>query len=207
MNLQKTTCTVLFFLSILQGLSQGGNTDSTRFYNFFARTSYHPFTNSIGPVNIQMYELFLGYRLNSKDIVGLKSATWKIFEPMGIQLWDPNLLKESEWFDGRIREFGFGLFYQRMLWKGLYGSVEVMPMKKTFLDMDNNKIATGFRLYTSYHVGYHISFLKNRLFIEPQIHCNYWPVNSPGPEGFKEQVEKYNNFFLFEPNLYIGINF
>ena len=183
---------------------------SKKDYKYFALTSYYSFTNwlQVGNApNIHMYELHLGKRIDSKNIIGVKMATMKLFEPLGIQAWNPNILQESEWFSGRIQEYGVGVFYQRTLWKGLYASIEVMPMLKVFLDENNNKIENGFRLYSSYHLGYYIPLFKNRLFIKPQIHCNYWPINSKGPEGFKEQVEKHDNYFLFEPNIYIGINF
>lgn len=212
MNIRTILLTLITLFSLEKTVGQTSNKpikeDSlVASHKFFVRTSYHPLTNWTGPVNIEMYELFGGYKITAKDFIGIKAATWKIFEPMGIQLWDPNLLKESEWFNGRVREYGVGVFYQRMLWKGLYASVEILPLKKVFLDATNNKIAEGFRLYTTYHLGYRISFFKERFFIEPQIHCNYWPINTKGPTGFKEQVEKYDNFFLLEPNLYLGVNF
>jgi hypothetical protein len=153
-----------------------------------------------------MYELHFGYRLTPKDMILIKAATWKIFEPMGIP-YGPHLEKESEWYPGRIRELGIGVGYQRMLWKGLFASVQVLPLKKIYLDENNKKIKNGFRLYTSYHIGYHIPLFKNKLYLEPQIHCNYWPINSKGPDSFEEKEKKWNNYFLFEPNLFIGFNF
>ena len=67
-----------------------------------------------------MYEFHFGYKITPKDKIGIKVATWKLFEPMGIPLWDPLLMKESEWYPGRIRESGIGITYQRFLWKGLF---------------------------------------------------------------------------------------
>jgi hypothetical protein len=78
-------------------------------------------------------------------------------------------------------------------------------MKKKFLDENLKKIDDGFRLYSSYHIGYHIPLFKNRMFIEPQIHFNYWLVNAKGPQAFAEKENQWNNSFLFESNLYIGI--
>jgi len=49
--------------------------------------------------------------------------------------------------------------------------------------------------------------LKNRLYLEPQIHCQYWPVNTNVPHGFKEKDNNWKNYFLFESNLYIEVNF
>ena len=183
--------------------------DSMHYKKYYVSTSYLCFTNWIGAENLSMYELFVGYRITPKDLIGIKVVTWQLWQPLGIPLSNPALLSDSqeEWYPGRLREYGIGARYQRFIWNGLFASIEVVPMKKIFLDENNKKIGSGFRLYTSYHLGYHFSFLKNKLFIEPQIHCNYWPINSEGPQGFKEKEEKWNNYFLFEPNLYIGLNF
>jgi hypothetical protein len=157
--------------------------------------------------NIHHYEFHVKYKLTPKDKIGIKFATWKLYEPLGIPLWDPHVMKESEFYPGRLRETGFGVSYQRMIWKGLFTAVELLPLRKTYLDENKQKIGNGFKLYTSYHIGYHISFFKNRMFIEPQIHCQYWPVDTNIPQGFKEQENKWNNYFLFEPNVYVGVNF
>lgn len=218
MQLKHTILTIaigLFYSTQVSSQSTSGNqlsdqkTEVTDF-KYFIRTSYYGFTNwnSIGITpNIYFYELHMGKELNSKSKVGLKMARVKPFQPLGIQAWDLDLNSDSEWFDGRIEEYGIGAFYQRTLWKRLYASVEAVPYLKVFLDQNDQKIENGFRFYMSYHLGYHIPLFKNRMFIEPQIHCNYWPINSKGPTGFREQVEKHDNYFLFEPNIYIGINF
>jgi hypothetical protein len=181
--------------------------DTERDYKFSVSTPYFTFIN-FGPKSISMYEFHFGYKITPKDKIEIKAATWRLFEPMGIPLWDPLLQKESEWYPGRIRESGIGITYQRFLWKGLFTAIEILPLKKTYLDENKKKIDNGFKFYTSYHLGYHIRLLKNRLFLEPQIHCNYWPVDTKGPQGFEEKEQKWNkNYFLFEPNIYIGVNF
>jgi hypothetical protein len=177
-------------------------------YKFSVSTTYLTFDN-FGPeeTNVHMYEFHFGYKFTPKDRIEIKVATWKLFEPMGIPLWDPLLMKESEFYPGRLRESGIGVTYQRMLWKGLFTSIEILPLLKTYLDENNKKIGNGFKLYTTYHLGYHIPLFKGRLFIEPQIHCNYWPIDTNIPQGFKERESKWNNYFLFEPNIFIGVNF
>ena len=157
--------------------------------------------------NTHHYEFHLKYKLTSKDKIGIKVATWKLFAPMGIPLWDPHIMKESEFYPGRLRENGLGVSYQRMIWKGLFTTVEILPQLKTYFDLDKKKIGNGFKLYTSYHIGYRIPLFKNRMFIEPQIHCQYWPIDTNTPQSFKEIDNRWNNYFLFEPNLYIGVNF
>lgn len=125
---------------------------------------------------------------------------------MGIQLWDPEFKEENEFWPGRLSECGIGVTYQRMLWKGLFAAVEVLPLYKTYLDENDNDIEEGFKLYTTYHLGYHISLFKNRVYLEPQVHCNYWPIDTKASQGFRELENKWKNYFLFEPNLYIGVN-
>ena len=45
------------------------------------------------------------------------------------------------------------------------------------------------------------------MFIEPQIHCQNWFIDTNTPPGFKEKDNKWHNYFLFEPNVYIGVKF
>jgi hypothetical protein len=181
--------------------------DTVPDYKFSVSTTYFTFINSL-PKSVSMYEFHFGYKFTPKDRIEIKVATWSLFEPMGIPLWDPLLQKESEFYPGRIRESGIGITYQRFLWKGLFTQIEILPLWKTYLDENKKKIGDGFKLYTSYHLGYHIPLFKNRLFLEPQVHCNYWPIDSKGPQGFEEKEKKWNkNYFLFEPNLFIGVNF
>jgi len=159
----------------------------------------------------QMIELHVKRNLDNKNIIGLKFATWRLFQPMGI-LWTDGLLDKiesgTEFYQGHVRETGVGFTYQRMLWKGLFATAEILPQFQTYMDLDGNKIGNDFKLYNSYHLGYHIAFGKNkRFFIEPQVHCQHWMFDDNAPEGFKELDNKWRNYFLFEPNLYFGVNF
>ena len=159
--------------------------------------------------NTQHIELHVKRELDAKNIVGVKFATWRLFQPMGIQWWDgltDKIDSETEFYPGYLRETGVGISYQRMLWKGLFASVEVLPLYKTYLDLDEKKIANGFKLYNSYHIGYHFAFgKKKQFFIEPQFHCNVWHFDTNTPDSFKQLDNKWDSYFLFEPNLYIGI--
>jgi hypothetical protein len=159
----------------------------------------------------QMVELHVKRNLDNKNIVGVKFATWRLFQPMGITWWDgvvDKIESGTEYYDGFIRETGIGITYQRMLWKGLFASVEVLPLIQIYTDLDGNKIKNGFKLYNSLHLGYHVAFgKKKRFFIEPQVHINQWMFDNNSPEGFKEMDDKYGNVFLFEPNIYFGWKF
>jgi hypothetical protein len=159
----------------------------------------------------QMIEFHVKRNLDNKNIIGVKFATWRLFQPMGITWWDGLLDKidsGSEFYDGYLRETGIGISYQRMLRKGLFASIEVLPQIQTYMDLDGNKIGNGFKVYNSYHLGYHFSFgKKKRFFIEPQVHVNQWMFDNNSPDGFKQLDDKWRNYFLFEPNIYIGVNF
>jgi len=215
MNLKCTIAASIIALFSIKGFGQDPNEIkknspkvSSRDFKYSINTTWLSFTNfGDDKTNTQHYELHVKYKLTPKDRIGIKIATWKLFAPMGIQLWDPLFLKESEFYPGRLREDGLGVTYQRMIWKGLFTTIEILPQLKTYYDQNKNKIGTGFKLYTSYHVGYHIPLFKNRMFIEPQIHCQYWPIDTNIPESFRRKESKWDNYFLFEPNIYIGVKF
>ncbi|MCT4664525.1 MAG: hypothetical protein N4A45_04735 [Flavobacteriales bacterium] len=159
--------------------------------------------------NTQHIELHYKREISKKATLGVKFATWQLFQPMGITWWDGLLDKietKSEFYPGHLRERGLGITYQRTIWKDLFVTVEVLPLFKTYLDMDRKKIGNGFKLYNSFHLGYHFSFGKNKqFFIEPQVHSQFWVFDTKTPESFKVLDDKWRNYFLFEPNIYIGV--
>ncbi|MBK9389259.1 MAG: hypothetical protein IPN68_03370 [Bacteroidetes bacterium] len=198
-------------LAFSQSSSQeaGNNVkDKASSYKFSVNTTWLSFLN-IGreETNTHHYEIHLGYKLTPKDKIGIKAATWELFAPMGIPFGDAIKMEESTFFPGKLHEKGIGITYQRMLWKGLFAAIEILPLKKTYYGENNEKLGNGFKLYTTYHLGYHIPLFKNRMYLEPQIHCNYWPIDTNTPESFQVEENKWNNYMLFEPNLYIGVNF
>ncbi len=161
-------------------------------------------------MHTQHIELHVKRNLDDKNIIGVKLATWRLFQPMGILWWDGLLDKldtKSEFYPGHVRETGIGVSYQRMLWKGLFTTAEILPQIKTYLDADNKKIGNGFKLYNSFHLGYHIALgKKKRFFLEPQVHSQFWVFDTNTPESFKALDDRWKNHFLFEPNLYFGVN-
>jgi len=211
MKAKRITMALLFALSFTSMFSQNQTKQSSEKSierNFSISTAYLSFINfGEEKTNTHHYELHVGYKLTPKDRIGIKLATWKMFAPMGMPMQEQLKFDENNFYPGRLRETGLGVTYQRTLWKGLFATIEVLPQLKTYIDKNDKKIGNGFKLYTSYHLGYHIAFFKDRMFVEPQIHCNYWPINTNTPISFKEEDDKWNNYFLFEPNLYIGFKF
>ncbi|HAY70941.1 MAG TPA: hypothetical protein DCX89_03555 [Saprospirales bacterium] len=202
---------ILFALSFTSMFGQNQTKQSSETSTerkFSVSTSWLSFANfGEEKTNTHHYELHVGYQLTPKDRIGIKAATWKLFAPMGMPMKEQLKFDEVNFYPGRLRENGLGVTYQRKLWKGLFASVEVLPQLKTYLDENGTKIGNGFKLYTSYHLGYQISFFKDLFYLEPQVHCQYWPIDTNTPQSFKEMDDKWNNYFLFEPNLYIGFKF
>lgn len=211
MKNKKKSLAIIFAISCLSisGQSQSGESSETSTERKFSlSTTYLSFLNfGEEKTNTNHYELHGGYQLTPKDRIGIKVATWKMFAPMGMPMKEQLKFDEKNFYPGRLRESGLGITYQRMLWKGLFAAIEVLPQLKTYTDSNKIKVGNGFKLYTSYHLGYNISFFKNRVSLEPQIHCQYWPIDTNTPQAFKEKESKWNNYFLFEPNLYIGVKF
>lgn len=211
MRTKKNSMALLYAISITSVFGQNQTKPSSEVSTerkFSVSTTYLSLINfGEEKANTHHYEFHVGYYLTSKDKIGIKVATWKMFAPMGMPLQEQLKFDETNFYPGRLRETCIGVTYQRMIWKGLFGTVEVLPQLRTYLDENGEKIGNGFKLYTSYHLGYHISLFKNRVFLEPQIHCQYWPVDTKAPQGFKDQDSKWNNYFLFGPNIYIGVKF
>lgn len=211
MKTKRITVALMFALSITtvfgQVLTQNSLESSTE-RKFSVSTTYLSFVNfGEEKTNTHHYEFHVGYKISPNDRIGIKMATWKMFAPMGMPMQEQLKFDENNFYSGRLQESGIGLTYQRILWKGLFATVEVLPQLKIYTDENDNEKGNGFKLYTSYHLGYHVSFFKNRVYLEPQIHCQYWPINTNVPQSFEIKDSKWNNFFLFEPNLYIGVKF
>lgn len=212
--MKKTVCIVLILCTLNVFTQNSEESSKATNQNLKYRISFPAIIlGNIGKggerTNTEHIEFHVKRELDAKNIIGIKFATWRLFQPMGIQWWDGLLDKidsKSEFYPGYLRETGIGVSYQRMLWKGLFAAVEVLPQYKTYTDLNHKKIANGFKLYTSYHIGYHIAFgKKKRIFIEPQIHCQNWMFDTNTPTEFKQLDAKWKSYFLFEPNLYIGI--
>lgn len=215
----KSLFAILLFFCTLSAFAQKNSPvdkETEVKYKYRVSIPYFVITDPIGDSwddrqNTQHLELHVKRNLDNKNIIGVKFATFRLFQPMGITYWDgviDKLETESEFYPGHVRATGIGITYQRMLWKGLFATVEVLPQFQTYMDLNGDKIGNGFKLYNSLHLGYHFSFFKKkRFFIEPQINCMLWTSDNNAPDGFKQLDNKWRNYFLFEPQIYLGVNF
>lgn len=153
-----------------------------------------------------LYHVHYGYWLSKKDVIRAEFKTWKYTRPLGIP-FGPTFQSDAAKYPGSIREFGIGFGYQRFLWKGLYASVNATPLVQVYLDDEDKKMDDGFQLLITSRIGYHISFFKNRLFVEPSLAATHWPVRTDPPATFAAKESRWPNYFLFEPGLHFGVKF
>ncbi|HAM98997.1 MAG TPA: hypothetical protein DCQ26_10350 [Marinilabiliales bacterium] len=196
---------ILGFLSVGTLFSQQNTKTTDTYYRCFAGSSAFLLGN-LSSNSPSFYQLNFGYRITSKDVVSLEAITWKFDAPLGIP-YGPSYGDESENYPGSIREYGIGVVYQRFLWKGLYTSLQALPLKRVYFDENDKKIQNGFQLFSTFRIGYHIPLYKNRFFIEPSIAGTFWPISTNVPQAFADKDEKWNKYFLFEPGLHFGVNF
>jgi hypothetical protein len=151
-------------------------------------------------------QLSFGYRITPKDVISVEARTWKYAWPLGIPYGD-SFESPAEKYPGNVRDFGIALTYQRFFWRGFYGSVSAMNAVQKYMDVNGKKTQSGYMLFMTYRVGYHIQLFKNRFFIEPSVAINHWPVRTNVPESFAAIDRRWPNYFCFEPGLNFGVKF
>jgi hypothetical protein len=202
MRIKKNILIVLsVFIYTTTVFSQDTSSDN-KIKKHFIGTSLLLLAN-LTPNQPDYYQINYGYRFTPKDAILVDIVTWKLSSPKGVPLYSSTDKK----YPGFLRESGFDIGYQRFLWKGLNTSIHVTPLFQNFIKEDNVKIQNGFQIFLSLRFGYHINFFKNRMFIEPTLAFNYWPITTNEPESFKTIDKPGPNYLLFDPNIHIGIFF
>jgi hypothetical protein len=196
----------IIFLCVGTLLGQQDNSETNPYYKKWYVGSSAFMLGNFAPDPPSFYQLNFGYRVTPKDVISLEAITWKNSAPIGIP-YGSSFGEDSENYPGSIREYGIGVVYQRFIWKGLYTSLQALPLRTIYLDENDKTIQKGFKLFSTFRIGYHIQLFKNRFFVEPSIAFTYWPVNNNVPLDFKVKDDKWNNYFLFEPGLHFGVKF
>jgi hypothetical protein len=195
-------------VSRLQVNAQYAKTDST-YKKWFIGTSLIVFLGNLDKENPPNFvQLNIGYRITGKDMITLAPKTWKYAWPNGIHPFlNKAYKKPEEKFPGYVREFGITASYTRFLWKGLYAQLDVMPTYQIFVNEISKKTDTGFQIFNSYRVGYHIKLFKDKFFFQPSICMTHRAYHTALPNGFKQLDDKWPKYIFPEPGLNIGFNF
>jgi hypothetical protein len=197
---------VLMMTNTIQLKAQYAKNDTT-YKRCFVGSTLFLMGNLLTTNNPGFVQLNLGYRITGKDVISLELITWKHAWPLGINPFYNNAHGKPETkFPGYIREYGFGVAYQRYLWKGLYTAVHAQAMWQTFKDETGKKVGDGFNIFNTYRIGYHIKLFKDRFFIEPSLGIAGRPYHTEMPDGFKQKDDKWPKWTP-EPGLHIGYNF
>lgn len=203
--------TFLLLLTLTLSLSgahaQTHPTDST-YRKFFVGSSLFMLVNLNTSQADQpdFVQLNVGYRLTPKNVVSVEAITWKYAWPLGIP-YGKAYLAPQEKYPGYVRTFGLALVYQRFWWKGAYTAIHALNGLQRYVGTDNRPIQNGYQLFMTYRLGYHVPLFRNRFFLEPSVAMTHWPINTNVPESFARLERKWNNYFLFEPGLHVGVKF
>jgi hypothetical protein len=150
-------------------------------------------------------QLNVGYQLTPRDRLSAEAITWRYYHPLGIPWGEARYSVEHE-YPGHIREYGIGLAYQRLLWKGVYSSISAVPFWRQYYDTQDTKIGNGFELFVTLRLGYQLLF-RNRVFVEPSVAFTWWPIATDVPDSFTAMDDEWPSYFLFEPGLHAGVIF
>lgn len=188
--------------------AQYAKQDST-YKRWFVGTSLFVLLGNLDKENPPNFvQLNIGYRLTGKDVITLAPKTWRYAWPNGIHPFlNKAYKKPEEKFPGYVREFGVTASYTRFVWKGLFAQLDVMPTYQIFVNDKGKTIETGFQIFNSYRVGYHIKLFKDRFFFQPSICMTHRAYHTTLPDGFKQLDDKWSKFIFPEPGLNIGFNF
>lgn len=148
------------------------------------------------------YQLNFGYQLSPRDTLSIEFITWRYYAPLGAPIFG-DAANAVPRYPGSVRSLGAALAYQRFLWNGFYAGVHSAFFRQNFLAPDESLIENGFQLFVTYRLGYHISFGKTGLYLEPSVAMTTWPVNSGLPTEFLVEERKWKGY-QFEPGLHVG---
>ena len=151
------------------------------------------------------FQVNLGFRLTPRDSLSIEAVTWRYHRPLGIP-WGSDQSGAGTAYPGSVRESGAGIAYQRFFWKGLYGSLSGLALRREFQDPGGTSLARGFQLFLTLRIGYHVRLMK-RFFLEPSIAATAWPISTGAPAGFAVQDRRWPSWFLAEPGLHFGVEY
>lgn len=169
---------------------------------YFIGTSAFLLINLVPNPPLYFGQIDFGYHFSKKDILVLEALLWNYFSPMGsTEISGPK-------YPGSVLAYGLSFAYQRFLWKGFYITSHLTPLITNYSDQDQNFMQSGFQPWIQLRPGYHfkMSLISPRLYIEPSLEINYWPLNFNVPESFQKLDDEHPNY-LVAPGLNFGKRF
>lgn len=112
-------------------------------------------------------------------------------------------------YPGYAHNYASILGYRRYFWKNLHAEFQLYPGYTKFFEENENKTYHSFSLFTELRFGYRFDFTIKEL---PLVLNLQWPVGtsvfeSNEPETFRNIRLQDPVFYLFFPNIYLGLRF
>lgn len=193
----KRIYTLLFILGVV--------TNAFADNKYFLSTTFFSLFN-LFPDPPDVYELHVGARFTEKDALSIQCITWKYNDPLGIP-YGPDFEAEEYSYPGYVRAFGIGLDYQRRMVAKAFVATQATAFLQRYYDTEAHYLQSGFQLFLRLRAGYHFDVWKDLFFIEPGIAFNTWPLETNVPDRFSQIDNPWPKYFLWEPNLIIGVSF
>lgn len=152
------------------------------------------------------YQVNYQYRVTKRDVLSVEAITWHYYAPLGIP-YGKSWGDRNENYPGFVRALGVALAYKRFLYQGLYTALHAANMHQSYVAENGSTIQTGYQLFVTWRIGYHIEFFDERFFLEPSVAMTAWPINTNLPASFRAREEEWPNYFLGEPGLHFGFHF
>jgi hypothetical protein len=184
-------------------LAHGQSASEVVFKRHFVGSSAFVLANLM-PNPPSFYQLNYGWWLTMRDVVSIEAITWTYHAPLGIP-YGPSKGSPDEAYPGYVRGYGVGLAYQRFLWRDWYSAIHAAPLFQKYVNGQNRPIQSGFQLFLTLRLGYHVRLFSDRFFLEPSVAFTHWPINTNVPEAFRARDSRWPTYFLFEPGLHLGI--
>jgi hypothetical protein len=192
-----STLFIALLLSIQLGFSQAdplqsfGNPTSNQYKNSIATDPFLLMFNSFALVYERVYNQNNGVLLGFW--YGKVTATY----PAEIE------------YPGYAHNYAPILAYRRYFWRKLHAEYQLYPGFTRFFEENENKHYSGFSLFTELRVGYKFDFT---IMGTPLLITLQWPVGttiyeSNEPESFRKVRKQDPVFYLFFPNIYLGLRF
>ena len=112
-------------------------------------------------------------------------------------------------YPGYIQNYAPILAYRRYFWRGFHAEYQLYPGYSIFHEEAIKKNSQSFTLFTEFRAGYRFNFSIGKLALLLNFQ---WPVGftiyeSNQPESFREINQQDPVFYIFWPNIYLGVRF
>jgi hypothetical protein len=99
--------------------------------------------------------------------------------------------------------------YRYYFWKGLHAEYQIYPGFTKYYEENEDKFYKSFNLFNEFRFGYKFNFqiFKIPLLVNLQFPVGFTIFDTNEPDTFKEIRKQDPIFFIFYPNIYLGIKF